>query len=218
MFTCFFFKKKGSCLGVEVIVIKVTYERRTIISPLDLAHYEYGGKKRVKDSAAVARMISNTLEHYKIVPDEFGDPEDAATLYQLVTISSDYPCLHKKKETGGPAIVHELENLTYLGPLWGGWRRGMLKIHSKIGYWMHSVKSGLAVLTFPKWTTTIENISKKYDFKFRKYINLSITHFWGHLYPPLNRIYQNLSVRYYTFIIMGEAAQMSRDSNLWRRE
>ena len=62
---------------------------------------------------------------------------------------SDYPYLHKKDDSGGSAIVQDLRDALYLGPLWTGWvydashelegiRRAVMLVNPQILQWIQS--------------------------------------------------------------------------------
>ena len=75
----------------------------------------------MRDTQAVVQIIHSTIQKCEIVPVEFADPEGDDRAFQLVTVSSDYPCLHQKDDNGGSAIVHDLKDALYLGPGRTGW-------------------------------------------------------------------------------------------------
>ena len=125
-------------------------------------------------------MIHESIRKCEIVPVEFADPKDDDRVFRLVTVSSDYSCLHKKDGSGGSMIEHDLREILYLGPLWTGWIynsshelvgicRGIMLVNPRILQWIQSVKEELNTLTSPKWTTTAKNIAKKYEYKPRNH-------------------------------------------------
>ena len=147
-------------MGVEVIVGKVLHEDKSVILPLKLAKYEYDNKKKVKNSQVIAEMIRDAMEEFQIIPDEFAEVGGTAKLFQLVNVSSEGAYLHAQHENI-PEIEFQMDQLLYLGPLYGGWshdpahqlelvRGAVLVQNGSYCCWTESMKAGISILRSPK--------------------------------------------------------------------
>ena len=114
---------------------------------------------------------------FQIVPDEFAEVGGTAKLFQLVNVSSEGAYLHAQHENI-PEIEFQMDQLLYLGPLYGGWshdpahqlelvRDNVLQQNGSYSYWTQSMKAGISILRSPKWTTTNKN-SCKHKIKLQK--------------------------------------------------
>ena len=210
-------------------MLKTKYKGKSIIIPIKLAHFEYDdGQNKIKDTAAISRMICAAIREYDILPD--GDAEfETEPIYQLVSMSSDAPYLHKKDINGDPQIISDIQSLIYTGPLCSGWkydgahelelvRKDLLNTNTDHYYWIESISAGLSILTRPKWSTTTINVAKRCQLPPRKFQTLSQTRFWSHFGSTLRKIFLNLNTAYYVFVVLQQNTDLAKTTLTWREE
>ena len=79
-----------------------------------------------------------------------------------------------------------------------------------------SISTGLSYLTSPEWTTT-KKICTRYNYRKLQWTSLSGTRFWCYFEKAISRIYENLSVGYYVFVVMAQS-NIAAKTLSWRTE
>ena len=104
-----------------MIVIKFKCKGRSSIAFLKLVHSEHDDDDdSTKHTKEITKMIHQATMDYNITQSS-DQSFEKGTSCQLVTVSSDHPCLHEKRIPEEPQIEQDPKETMYTVPLYTGW-------------------------------------------------------------------------------------------------